>query len=113
MNVHLHAEYRQFARVRQSGEIITVRDGIGTGLIARGEACPVIDGVYQCQLADPPEVSGEYLDEQMNAPANEMMLPVKWSRQKRLKLQATAHRSRKIREAIKGKRWEQVPRGIW
>ena len=115
MHVWLHAEYRQFGHVRKSGETIAVPDAVGAGMVAKGQACPVVDGVHQCQLLT--TISGgqgDYLNGQMDAPANVVMVPTKWSRQKRLKLQAAAHRSRAVRAAIKGKRWDQIsPKGLW
>ena len=121
MEVWLHSEYRQFRHLRQPGDVITVRDGVGAGLVAKGAACPVINGEHQCQKTSDPSTSAigglagtdNYLDEQMDTPAHGMMLPVKWSRQKRRKLQEVAHRSRAMRALIKGKRFENIPRSVW
>ena len=118
MEVWLHSEYRQFRHLRQPGDVITVRDGVGAGLVAKGAACPVINGEHQFQKTSDSHIvhqgqTDNYLDEQMDTPADAMMLPVKWSRQKRRKLQEVAHRSRVMRALIKGKRFEDIPRGVW
>jgi len=115
VEIWLHTEYRgAFGRLRQPGETITVRDGVGEGLIAKGAGCPVVDGAHQCQIAAEESIApDDYLDEQMDAPANEVMLPVKWSRQQRLKLQAAARRSPAVRALIRGKRFEDIPRSAW
>jgi hypothetical protein len=116
VEVWLHAQYRQFRRVHQIGETISVRDGIGAGLIAKQLACPIVDGEHRCGMIPLEPVSAafqDYLDEQMDAPVNEAMLPVKWSRQKRLKLQAAARRSPAIRAQLRGKRFENIPRNVW
>ena len=114
MEVWLHSEYRQFRHLRQPGDVITVQEGVGAGLIARKAACLVMNGEHQCQVVLTPDMPTDlYLDEQMDAPANEMMVPAKWSRQKRLKLQAAARRSPSMRALIKGKRFEDIPRSVW
>lgn len=114
MQVWLHVEYQQFRQVRQPGQLIVVSDGIGKGLIARGQACPDVNGLHECRLADARVVVGEYLDEQMDTPANEMMRPIKYSWQKRAKINAAAKRSSRVRQLIRGKRFEEIsPRGLF
>ena len=112
MQVYLHQEYRQFRRVRTVGEIITVRDGVGAGLVARTAACPVVDGQHQCQIVAAPVPLGEYQDEMMEAPANEVMIPSnKWSHQKKDKMRRLRGRSVAARRVLNGRRFEDIQVG--
>ena len=114
MQVWLHVEYRQFRQIRQPGQLIVVSEGIGNGLIARSQACPDVNGVHECRLEVPVAVGNEYLDEQMDTPANEMMRPFKYSTQKREKIRAAARRSFRVRQITRGKRFEEIsPRGLF
>lgn len=109
MQIYLHQEYRQFRRMRTVGEIITVRDGIGAGLISRGAACPVMDGQHQCQVVGAASITESgYEDEMMESPADRVLLPVKWSHSKRQKIRAAGHRSKVVRSVIRGRRFEDI-----
>ena len=113
MQVYLHQEYRQFARLRTVGEIITVRDGVGAGLVAKGLACPVVDGEHQCQVTPIPVPEEEYLDEMLESPRDEMLLPSnKWSGQKRRNIRRAAGRSVAVRRVINGRRFEDIQVGM-
>ena len=110
MQVWLHQEYQQFARLRQPGEIVNVRDKVGAGLVARGAACPVVDGIHQCQVVGVTP-SPTYLDEQMDAPLNEAMLPTKWSGKRREQMRAAMRRSPEVRRELRGKDLRDIPVG--
>ena len=109
MQVYLHQEYRQFRRLRTVGEIITARDGVGAGLVTRGAACPVVDGLHQCQVVGAPQPV--YLDEQLDSPEAEVMLPAKWSLDKRTKMRNAMHRSKRVRAQLLGKDFRDLPVG--
>lgn len=111
MEVYLHREYRQFTRVRTAGEIITVRDAVGAGLVSRAAACPVVDGEHQCQMPAA-ATPGEYLDEMLDSPDVEVMLPSnRWSHQKLAKMKRAYGRSVVVRRQVNGRRLDQVQAG--
>ena len=110
MQVWLHQDYRQFARLRQPGEIINVRDKVGVGLVARGAACPVVDGTHQCQVVGVTPAPA-YLDEQLDSPVVGVMLPTKWSGGKRDKMRRAMRRSPEVRRELRGKDLRDIPMG--
>ena len=107
MQVYLHADYRQFRTLRRAGEVITVRDGIGKGLVSRAAACPVVAGEHQCQLSGP---LGNYAHAMMVAPADRVLLasPIKWSPSNLRHIRAASRRSEWVRAAIHGRALTQV-----
>ena len=113
MQVYLHQEYRQFTKLRAAGETITVRDGVGAGLVERGAACPVVNGEHQCQVLPFSEPEGEYLDEMLESPQDEMLLPSnKWSGQKRRNIRRAVGRSVAVRRVVNGRRFEDIQVGM-
>jgi hypothetical protein len=111
VEVYLHADYRQFRRLRRAGEVVNLRENIVAGLIARGDACPVMDGQHQCQLSNPSLAAVApvgYEDEMLESPADRVMLPVKWSHSKRARIRGAAHRSVRVRRVVRGRLLHEI-----
>ena len=125
MQVYFHSEYRQFTRLRQPGETVNVRDNVGNMLIARNQACPVVDGGHQCRQAPPsasqfrptsPTVgvadAPGYLDEMQDNDVDEMMLPVRWSHSNRTKMRNASKRSLRVRRVLIGQNFQDIQPGM-